>query len=916
MSRRRQIAYVKALILPPTAPPVYSPDALEHVRQSLTKELNFGHGAKGAVLERERVNMDSESHSDESSNPEIPEWPPSDSDDEDADHLPANSIFTLVPSMQRYRNNLTALSQKYNLYFTAYRSSIYAYVPRSVPRQTIPRDPDVHVYTYAHAGATAGGEIDDTTPHSINHLVVGMLGTQEIVVITHDDGNVTAFYTKDFAEYIRCSRSNAPSANTMAPARKTPRKRRELRLRASSRMKMPKPFFEESVGISAWGIAIHQQSRLIAISSNRHEVMVFAPALVATGPQAQTCDCLSCCQGLEERVRRRARNWRIVVALGPEASNVPNISFVDDEHGNAERISAIDIRGNMWLADIWKPHQAPMRVMPSSGQLLMSEEFLPAPSRGWGILALANEYFLTVHSEEELLGAPLKNLEVVPKVKAAWHPTVNINQSKLGAPSNSSTQPPRRPAASTSASNDTGAFADLMDEDDGDEDVHGAIDDYSGGDYSDYLNEVVYGPNIDDDIFFQDVFNAGDVDDNDDDDDDDDEGSWVTSSDGDESDHDQGNEDAAEQGQNNINSNGNGTSTGNNAGTGTPHLNLSALADPYESPYDLSQSPLDESEESFSDFDSHGELNLPTIMANLPISDGALMQLEDIWANLFQQPVAESHYSSSIDNTGETIYGWSAPDPPWQFCQKTPERDDRAYQDMMYMPHTGEACASPKNLWDLRSFLKRPIQYNELHRGPCPKETKLSNRYHMIRTYEREFEMQPLDENPSPESGSLHEFGVLCPKILTMAFPPGSDVRHHFRSTNRLSMVVHIPELFLIVMGSPTGRVILVTPTRLRQPIRKPDGILHYGLRVDWVLPHGSEDAVIRNDSRPLHGMAVGPVQEYGLMGDDGVAKQRGIAAAAAAKPRRYRLMMHYRNHDILTYELSREEETGKVCIF
>lgn len=67
------------------------------------------------MLERERVNMDSESHSDESSNPEIPEWPPSDSDDEDADHLPANSIFTLVPSMQRYRNNLTALSQKYNV---------------------------------------------------------------------------------------------------------------------------------------------------------------------------------------------------------------------------------------------------------------------------------------------------------------------------------------------------------------------------------------------------------------------------------------------------------------------------------------------------------------------------------------------------------------------------------------------------------------------------------------------------------------------------------------------------------------------------------------------------------------------------------------------------------------------------------
>ncbi|KAG6310516.1 hypothetical protein E4U22_003233 [Claviceps purpurea] len=303
-------------------------------------------------------------------------------------------------------------------------------------------------------------------------------------------------------------------------------------------------------------------------------------------------------------------------------------------------------------------------------------------------------------------------------------------------------------------------------------------------------------------------------------------------------------------------------------------------------------------------------------MANLPISDGALMQLENIWANLFQQPVDESQYSSSVHDTGEAIYGWSVPDPPWQFCQKTPERDDRSYRDMMYMPHTGEACASPKNLWDLKIFLTRPMQYNELHRGHSTKETKRKDRYHMIRMYEREFEMQPLDENPSPQSDRLHEFGVLCPEILKMTFPPGPDVRNHFRSTNRLSMVVHIPELFLIVMGSPTGRVILVTPTRLKQPIRKPDGILHYGLRVDGVLPHGSENAVFRNDSRPLYGMAVGPVQEHGLMGNDGVAKQRGIAAAASANPRRYRLMMHYRNHDILTYELSREEETGKVCIF
>lgn len=201
------------------------------------------------------------------------------------------------------------------------------------------------------------------------------------MVACYDDGDVAAFYTRHIAEYI--------SSKPEIPSSTTPKQRRK----SSSSLyteSTPKPFFQENVGISAWGLAVHQKSRLIAVSSNRFEVTVFAPALAANESMTgRNCDCDACCDGVESHVRRRARNWRIVVSMGPLADNIPNISFVDDKHGYAEKISAIDIKGAMWLADIWRPSQAAIRVMPSTSPLLKSEEFWPAASRYVGVIIFA-----------------------------------------------------------------------------------------------------------------------------------------------------------------------------------------------------------------------------------------------------------------------------------------------------------------------------------------------------------------------------------------------------------------------------------------------------------------------------------------------------------------------------------------------
>ncbi|KAG5982132.1 hypothetical protein E4U55_002259 [Claviceps digitariae] len=839
----------------------------------------FGSEAKRAILDRERMSM---SLAPEGVEWPIINWPPSDSEDSEFDHVPATSIYKLIPSMQPFRNNLTALSQKYNLYFTAYRSRIYVYVPRSVPRQTLPRHPDAQIGTHpSSAGRIVGGHIDIDAPHTINHLVVGSLGQEEVVVTCHDDGDVTALYTKDIAEYI-VSKFSMASAATGTATTTTPEQRRTTSLPVMSRRKPPKPFFQENVGISAWGIAIHQHSRLIAVSSNRSEITVFAPALAAPEPQKQKCDCDSCCQGIEDRVRRRVRNWRIVVALGPLASNIPNISFVDDKYGNADKISAIDIKGAMWLADIWKPKQAAIRVMPSTSPLFKSEEFWPASSRGWGILALANKYFLTVHSEAELLGAPLKDLETVPKLQAGPYPVVNIAKYIRDLPDNPCKQPllPVSAVRLNFANND-GAVADVADE-------------TMIVEQSDHGTE---SPDND---------QSGEADD-DDDDDDDEEGS-DESSEVDESNNNSDNEFEEDDDDDDDDIAGGGVPLGSGAAPET------AQDEQTEEPMPTAvAAPPNAATIVEMVLPPNDSLDAQPENADLPVSSETALILQDLFTDLFT-PAEDSQSpcmsADKADNVSDSVASFS-------HClkKKTGTPHTRSDPNMAYMPHSGEVCVIPRPTSELMEFLQRPIVYNENSQGYGSGLAKFAERYHMLRMYEKDFEMRRLDQ---PDQKRLPEYGILCPYALTMGLPPGRASRFYFRGTSRLSMVIHIPELFLIVVGSPIGRVILVTPTRLAQPIEKQSGVLHHGLRLEWVLPRQSDEAVFRTNKRPMHGMAVGPVQEGGVMGHHGqdaggaeLGKQR-----RTMMPRRYRLMLHYRNHDVLTYELSREEETGKVCIF
>ena len=188
-------------------------------------------------------------------------------------------------------------------------------------------------------------------------MIVGDLGDVEILLMAFDDGDVIAYYTEHIVEYLGSKWRGHP---TRSP-------------------KKPTPFFRETVGLSAWGLAIHAQARLIAVSSNLAEVTVFAPALCkmyratnlqpgekfhATPDEIEEVPAFHAGRDgsskLKSALHKRSRNWRILLPLGRGGKNIPSIAFVNNDDRPC-MIMATDIDGCIWLLNIWEPNCHPLK---------------------------------------------------------------------------------------------------------------------------------------------------------------------------------------------------------------------------------------------------------------------------------------------------------------------------------------------------------------------------------------------------------------------------------------------------------------------------------------------------------------------------------------------------------------------------
>lgn len=123
------------------------------------------------------------------------------------------------------------------------------------------------------------------------------------------------------------------------------------------------------MGKSAWGLALHEHSRLIAVSSNRREITIFALAIESgtddenvsedgsiseigergsPPPTDYIQDELPLLSSPPKSAREyRQHGYRLLLDLGQLGDNVPSICFSSSRDFEAETVFATDIRGNL-----------------------------------------------------------------------------------------------------------------------------------------------------------------------------------------------------------------------------------------------------------------------------------------------------------------------------------------------------------------------------------------------------------------------------------------------------------------------------------------------------------------------------------------------------------------------------------------
>ena len=145
---------------------------------------------------------------------------------------------------------------------------------------------------------------------------------------------------------------------------------------------------------------------------------------------------------------------------------------------------------------------------------------------------------------------------------------------------------------------------------------------------------------------------------------------------------------------------------------------------------------------------------------------------------------------------------------------------------------------------------------------------------------------------------------ILCQGIVRQTLPPRLRFLKPF---DRLNMIQQIPELGVVVVGSAAGRAAILTLTRMKHtdpPLSALSALS--GFRIDWIVPFKSqEDRGVRPEA-PLMGIAVSPIQGQGDQSE--IADEDGAGADASRRlgTRKYRIMLVYSEHTILSYVIDR----------
>ena len=342
-----------------------------------------------------------------------------------------------------WRNNLTALSQRFNLYIVAFHDVLH--ISRTVFGDTYPENAAAGDWSMQFnlepSSPGLPGHMPRTKPHAVNHLIVDDLGNLEIVLVAHDDGDVVAFYThdleramKDFETLRRDKQADSKDTSGIDPSQYN-----------DSIDTNVQPFFQYNLGQSVWGLAVHSMERLIAISTNGPHIWVFAFALsphpieVNVAKSISTIFAEDMLSGVphqsssqssadepsfgssqqnslwnmvasEDRwLTDRSRNTYAEMGLrlslserrgfGRHGANIPCITFDKEDLGQNARLISTDISGCTMVWDV-KERQY-ITKLSAHHERQDSHDPLRA---GWGLLSLDPRSFRTTGSIISALG--------------------------------------------------------------------------------------------------------------------------------------------------------------------------------------------------------------------------------------------------------------------------------------------------------------------------------------------------------------------------------------------------------------------------------------------------------------------------------------------------------------------------------
>ncbi|THW10799.1 hypothetical protein D6D23_10581 [Aureobasidium pullulans] len=290
--------------------------------------------------------------------------------------------------------NVTGLSHVYNLYFVAYVDRIYVYEPQ-FPSQNIEQEPVLIIDTETKPQSPEDqrhyGRYANRGTRAINRLLVQLLGTEEIIAVARDDGDVEAYYIRHIYSAIE---KRAYYDNTLGILGTD-----------------VKPFFQRNVGLSAWGLAIHSTARMIAASSNTHATTVFAFALTDGEPEdeidlSDEDEVYYYAMNEVKPPNDRRKNDVRILAHAQGSQNLPDIAFCNTGNDPAGRwLLTADILGQVATWDVHNLQLIQLVNAALSPPVFSIPSGWMDPRNGvWGLLFLDPLSFRNTETVEEALG--------------------------------------------------------------------------------------------------------------------------------------------------------------------------------------------------------------------------------------------------------------------------------------------------------------------------------------------------------------------------------------------------------------------------------------------------------------------------------------------------------------------------------